>query len=71
MSAAVEERTPIDGTVTNSAAVAAVPARIGADMLAAAGEVNRYHAQRLAEYRLERWPGPGDKAPVQQDADRA
>ena len=29
--------------------------RIGADTLAAADQVNRFHAQRLADYREARW----------------
>lgn len=33
---------------------------IGASTLAAADEVNRYHAQRLAEHRQTRWPALGE-----------
>ncbi len=71
MSAAREDRSPTDVGITERAAATAVTARIGADMLAAAGEVNRYYAQRLAEYRLVRWPDLDEPSPAHEDADRA
>lgn len=70
MSAAREGRPPTDEGGTPRSAVAAVAVRIGADMLAAASEVNRYHAQRLAEYRLLRWPGLDEPASAHEDAER-
>jgi hypothetical protein len=71
MAAARNDLTPADASVTDGAASESATARIGADMLAAAGEVNRYHAQRLAEYRLVRWPDLDEPASAHEDAERA
>lgn len=41
-------------------------AHIGAATLAAAGEVGRYHAQRLAEHRRVAWPA-AEEPPAHDD----
>lgn len=49
-------------TDTGRTGADAVRSSLGADLLAAAGKVNRYHARRLDEYRQLRWTAPAEPA---------
>lgn len=51
-------------------APASVGTRIAAGTLAAAGEVNRYYARRLAEHRQTAWPAL-DEVPTHEGGERS